>query len=235
MLAEVKKYVENHDIKGLRYIFVDCLDVDPTFEKYKTDYEYCKSVDGMFDSHQELTGLTADESRWTMQYWERLKLDLMKNFSEKRFEHMVKVAKVVYADKVARLLNERKEKAVSPKQEPAPTVSQTEHHMPTEPVSVEKAPKPKFVSEAELQEKRIAERKRELETEYQRVEAEEEAKKAKREAARREALDKQNNANSSNDRNGDDSSKKVMGIVLAIVAIVVIVLIILVLHGHNPL
>lgn len=33
MLAEVRKCADNHDIKGLRYIFVDALDVDPTFDK----------------------------------------------------------------------------------------------------------------------------------------------------------------------------------------------------------
>ena len=52
MLAEVKKCADRRDIKGLRYIFVDCLDVDPTFEKYKVDYEYCKKIPGMFDAHQ---------------------------------------------------------------------------------------------------------------------------------------------------------------------------------------
>ncbi len=27
MLAEVKRCAESHDIKGLRYIFVDCLEI----------------------------------------------------------------------------------------------------------------------------------------------------------------------------------------------------------------
>ena len=44
MLTEVKKCIESNDIKGLHYIFVDSLDVDPTFEKYKSDYEYCKKI-----------------------------------------------------------------------------------------------------------------------------------------------------------------------------------------------
>ena len=64
MLAEVKKCADRRDIKGLRYIFVDCLDVDPTFEKYKVDYEYCKKIPGMFDAHQELNELVENEKLW---------------------------------------------------------------------------------------------------------------------------------------------------------------------------
>ena len=112
MLAEVRKCADNHDIKGLRYIFVDALDVDPTFDTYREDYEYCKTIPGMFDEHVNISPVVSDKSRWTTEYWEQLKLDLMKNFSEKRFEHMRLVAQVVYADKVSRLMTDRK-KAVS--------------------------------------------------------------------------------------------------------------------------
>ncbi len=34
MHEEVKKYAENHDIKGLRYILLDSLDVDPRSEEH---------------------------------------------------------------------------------------------------------------------------------------------------------------------------------------------------------
>lgn len=55
MSNEVKKRVDNKDIRGLQYVFADCLDVDPTFEKYKEDFEYCrKMLPEMFESHREL-------------------------------------------------------------------------------------------------------------------------------------------------------------------------------------
>ena len=57
MLSGVKKCAESGDIKGLHYIFVDCLDVDPTFEKYKSDYDYCKNISGFLEPYQELTSL----------------------------------------------------------------------------------------------------------------------------------------------------------------------------------
>ncbi|OUQ52529.1 hypothetical protein [Lachnoclostridium sp. An118] len=109
MLTEIRKCVDANDIKGLRYIFVDCLDVDPTFEKYKPDYEYCTNMDGLFESYRELTPLSLDKAAWDMNYWEQLKLDLMKNFSRKRFEHMREVAKVVYAEKIGKLFREREQ------------------------------------------------------------------------------------------------------------------------------
>ena len=110
MHKQVKEYLGKGDIRGLRYVFLDSLDVDPTFEDYQEDYDNCKKVSGFFDEHQELTPV-ADRSQWNNDYWQRLKRDLEKNFSRKRFEHMKAVAKVVYADKAARLLNERKKKA----------------------------------------------------------------------------------------------------------------------------
>lgn len=213
MLAEVKKCVENHDIKGLRYIFVDCLDVDPTFEKYRADYEYCKSIGGMFDNYQELTGLTADERNWTTQYWEQLKLDLMKNFSEKRFEHMVKVAKVVYADKIARLLCERSlsQKAAAPQ-----AVSQ----VPVRQISSDGISKP--VSDAELQEKMLAEKKRKLEEENRRIEAQQRAQKERIDAARDAEMNKYNT------QKEEPVIKKVMGIVAAVARVVLVVFVVLV-------
>lgn len=110
MHKQVKEYLGKGDIRGLRYVFLDSLDVDPTFEDYQEDYDNCKKVSGFFDEHQKLTPV-ADRSQWNNDYWQRLKRDLEKNFSRERFEHMKAVAKVVYADKAARLLNERKKKA----------------------------------------------------------------------------------------------------------------------------
>jgi hypothetical protein len=229
MLAEVKRCAESHDIKGLRYIFVDCLDVDPTFEKYKADYEYCKSLPGMFDVHQELNGLIMDESRWTKAYWEQLKFDLMKNFSEKRFEHMVHVARIVYADKIVRLLNERdsygeskkeinrsgiKPTSVSndPKRESDAELREKQPERESDAELREKQPEresdaelrekqPKKESDAELQERRLAQRRRELEEENRRIEADLAAQRARIEEARRAEAEKQIRQNRQNNRN----------------------------------
>lgn len=107
MHTEVKKCVADNDIKGLRYIFADALDVDQTFEKYKEDYAYCKTINGFFEPFIECTRLSFDKNQWNRKYWNQLKMDILKNFSEKRYEHMIQVAQIVYAEKIQRLQKER--------------------------------------------------------------------------------------------------------------------------------
>ena len=107
MHKEVRKCVADNDIKGLRYIFADALDVDPTFEKYKEDYAYCKTINGFFEPFIECTRLSFDKNQWNRKYWNQLKMDILKNFSEKRYEHMIQVAQIVYAEKIQRLQKER--------------------------------------------------------------------------------------------------------------------------------
>lgn len=217
MLAEVKKCAENHDIKGLRYIFVDSLDVDPTFEKYKEDFEYCKSIPGMFDGHQALSGILTDERKWTISYWEQLKIDLMKNFSQKRFEHMIEVAKVVYADKIARLRKERAERRkrelVKEGAEPKPSNQSTGRNS----VSTGKSPK---AAQDELIERRM----RELAESEAKKKAQIEAKQKAQIEARRKSVNEQR------ERNGGAGSKKALGIALIVVIIVVVALVVMALQ-----
>ena len=120
MIAGVKKCMDEGDITGLRYIFLDSLDVDPTFEKYKEDYEVCRHLDGMFEPYIELTPLSLLRSDWNMDYWVKIKFDQKKNFSEKRFGHIIEVAKVVNAEKVERLLAERKKSVLVPPKRQSP-------------------------------------------------------------------------------------------------------------------
>ena len=110
MLAALKECRDKQDFIGMRYIFLDSLDVDPTFEKYQEDYELCKRMSGLFEKHVELHEFILDKKRWTKNYWNQLKSDLKKNFSQERFEHMIEVAQVVYEDKVKRLLEEREQR-----------------------------------------------------------------------------------------------------------------------------
>lgn len=102
MHKNVNEHAELGDIKWLRYFFRDSLDIDPTFEEYEEDYECAREVSGMIVPYQELTPLTDDQSRWDIDYWIKLKRDLMENFSVKRLEHMKKVARVIHADKLVR-------------------------------------------------------------------------------------------------------------------------------------
>ena len=46
MTESIKQWADAGNIKELRYVFLDALDVDPTFEKYVQDWNYCKKVPG---------------------------------------------------------------------------------------------------------------------------------------------------------------------------------------------
>lgn len=107
MNTEIKKYADSGDIKSLKYIFVDSLDVDPTFVQYEEEYNYCKSVPGLLEAHVELTPLKTDKADWNEEYWTSLKMDLVKNFSDRRMNHMREVAQIFLADKIQRILAER--------------------------------------------------------------------------------------------------------------------------------
>lgn len=214
MLVEVKKCADMNDIKGLRYIFIDSLDVDPTFEKYGQDYNYCKGLSGFFDSYEEITRLRQNSAEWDASYWNQIKRDLVKNFSQIRFEHMIQVAKVVYSDKVERLVSERAAKK-------AKIETQVESVIPT-PASIEnttKAPKRTVVSERpEYQMSNNVQKEIE---EGQRLFEESERKKA--EIARKRAeSEKMQMAEQE-----QEQPKKWLGIAL-IVAVIIVVLILII-------
>lgn len=107
MHNDIKKFADNGNLQRLKYVFVDCLDVDPTFEKYKEDYEYAKKVPGLIEQYVELTPFRYSSDSWDEDYWVSLKKDLAKNFSDERLKHMKEVVKVVHADKLKRVLEER--------------------------------------------------------------------------------------------------------------------------------
>lgn len=214
MLEEVKKCIDRDDIQGLRYIFADALDVDPTFERYREDYNYCKGINNFFEANVEKTPLRQESSRWDRQYYEQLKIELMKNFSEVRFEHMIKVAKVVYADKAARLLSERQKREQQNINKPDIKSSTLEKN-----INMSQS----ALHDEELQEKKLAEMRKQLEHENQEAERKIKEQKALVEAKKRQNI----NVNKTNSNNtADNSLKKVVGAVLAVIVLVVIILLI---------
>lgn len=210
MNTEIKKYADSGDIKSLKYIFVDSLDVDPTFVRYEEEYNYCKSIPGLLEPHIELTPFRENQADWNEAYWTSLKMDLIKNFSDKRMSHMRDVAQVFLADKVQRILAERAvgnaiQQNIAPK---APKVAE------------KAAPS---VSNAELQARQLEEERRKLDAEYKAAQERETKKWEDREAQKRSMCASQKESN---------VSKKAIGIAIAAVAVAVIL--ILLLRRCNP-
>ena len=241
MIAGIKKCIDEGDIKGLRYIFLDSLDIDPTFEKYKDDYAVCKKLDGLFEPYTELTPLFMNHAEWDMDYWGKLKYDLKRNFSEKRFEHMIEVAKIIYSEKVERLLAERsakeskierdskvKEPLQSAQQQSQPVKTQTEHSVQSQPdahgrVIVQDSDINNDGKISEAEKIRINESKRSIELHNQKIEQERLENERKR-AERAKEIERQNNLEES-----QAQSKKAMGIVWVVAIAIVIVVVVLLL------
>ena len=228
---EVKKCADNGDIRGLRYIFHSCLDVDPTFKGYERAYEDYKNTPGLFVDHTNENLMKLKENNvdgsWNLEYWNQLKKDLLENFSQKRFEHMREVAKVVYKDKICRI----EEKRHQPDKTHVTTVEekkQNEGSMGAALKFNEHSEAQRLINEQIERERRdIAAEKelerlkqKELEENNARVEKEEQQK----EAERRKRMQSYNDEIQGS---GGGERKKVMGVVLAIVAVMIIVFMII--------
>lgn len=167
MNTDIKKYADSGDIKSLKYIFVDSLDVDPTFVRYEEEYNYCKSIPGLLESHVELTPFKADKDDWNEEYWTSLKMDLIKNFSDRRMTHMREVAQVFLADKIQRILSERAsrvsvQKTPATEGKPVPVSVEESAHVVSK---VTESVKQTHVSRAAEQDRQLEEEKRKLEAE----------------------------------------------------------------------
>lgn len=127
MNMKVKEYADSGDTKSLTYVFLDSLDVDPTFESYREEFEYCRNVPGLWSEYEELTPLTSDQSRWTLDYWTELKKDLKKNFSMTRFEHMRSVSGVLFADKIKRINSESRTASAPVENQPSAASQMTNY------------------------------------------------------------------------------------------------------------
>ena len=106
--------LNTYSVKRLKYIFVDSLDVDPTNVKYKTFYDIAKKR-GLLEPHEELTPFYSDSQLEKMpqreldEYWIKIKKDYLNNPSDERMQNMIRIAKILYKEKIQKLLKQRKE------------------------------------------------------------------------------------------------------------------------------
>lgn len=228
MDIETKKLVDKRDFRALKYLFVDALDVDPTFARFEEDYRYCRQfVPELWEPYQELTPLRSDPKEWDEDYWVRLKVDLAKNFSDERLAHMRKVAMVVLAEKVRRIQAERAARETTANSTPQTAV----------PVAAEKPSagtpqdvsdkKPQMTAEPELskaekEQRRLKEKERQLAEENRKHEEACAAAARKREAEKERLRQEREKT----------SSKKGIWIVVAAVAVAVVI--VLLITQSNP-
>lgn len=218
----IKGHADRGDREALKYVFVDALDVDPTFARYEDGYNYCKSIPGLLENHIELTPFIYDSTQWNEVYWTRLRRDLEKNFSDRRMSHMKDVAQVFLAEKIHRIQAERAvtqpgNPVVNPVQ---PSSSPTKRVEPQAPIpSLSKAEEEQI--KLEQARKRLAEE--EAEKEKQRKL---EAYRKQQQQQREQELRKQQE---------EATSKKMKGVALVVSIVVAVIALLLILVQCNPL
>lgn len=209
MLAGVRECLDNNDVIGLRYIFVDSLDVDPTFETYEDDYEVCCRRDGFFEPHAEMTPFCS-HSGWDMDYWDQIKIDLSNNFSKTRFEHMIEVAKVVYADKIVRL---RQERSAETRTATKPTIAAAPPAAPSPMPVVSSAPRSDH--EEEQAARKLAEKQCHLKDEKRKFKAQWQTDEVR--------CNVQKQQQNSSHPTGEPNSKNWLGVAVGVTVVVAIV------------
>lgn len=216
MDTQIKKYADARDLKSLKYIFVDALDVDPTFVRYEEEYNYCKDIPGLLEPYTELTPFIQDKAYWNEKYWASLKMDLLKNFSDRRMMHMKDVAQVFLAEKVQRILSERNAAAVHSVRATPSSANEAKPESVT--TSISNTPN---ISRAEQEQRELHEAKKKLDEENRRIEAERQAK-ARQLEQQRKLHQKQAQSIPTG-----SSSKKAIGIAVAAVVVAAVILILL--------
>lgn len=221
MDTKIKQYADSHDIQSLKYIFVDALDIDPTFCSYEEEYRYCQSVPGLLEPHMELTPFQDNPSTWDESYWSILKTDLLKNFSNKRMSHMREVAQVVLADKVQRIRAERTAKGYATKL-PDQKIGTVQRQAST---SHSKEPQ-KQTARSALSPQQQAQRAQ-IEAEKRKLEEANKAHKEKMASQAREREARKDQYRTESAVYKDQSLKKALGIAVAAVAVAVTVYLLL--------
>ncbi len=219
----VKSYVDSDDLKSLKYVFVGCLDADPTFEDYKEDFEYCRNLPGLIETHVDLTPFCEDLKEWDEDYWIALKKDLLKNFSVERLEHMQKVARVFYKEKIRKIQDERRIQICQKKEDMGvPIVKLQEDHLqnPMEPTEESQQEflldSKNVISKSKREQRELEEARKQLEHDNQQIE------KIRKQAEQQRNREKDNGNTSAN-----ITGKKVIGAVLIVVSIILLIMLIL--------
>lgn len=84
--------VAANDIKGIRIMMKDSLLVDPTFREFDEMSRLAAAVPGLYDAHDGRS-LEEEPSAWDDSYMDKLMVQVIRNFSHERLNHLKKVVR----------------------------------------------------------------------------------------------------------------------------------------------
>ena len=87
-----RRAVSMGDLRGIRIMMKDSLLVDLTFEEFKEMDDIARGVSGLYEAHDG-RDLDDNTSAWNDNYMNKLMVQVVGNFSERRVEHLKKVVR----------------------------------------------------------------------------------------------------------------------------------------------
>lgn len=80
------------DVRGIRIMMKDSLLGDPTFIEFNDMSNLARNVSGLYDEHDGRE-LISDRSVWNDDYMNKLMVQVIRNFSHERLDHLKEVVK----------------------------------------------------------------------------------------------------------------------------------------------
>lgn len=89
---EFKEAVDNGKVLRVHIMLADSMILDPTFRYLNTELKYASKMTGLFDKHDG-EKFEEDPYKWDNDYLNTIMVQLKRNFSRERLEHVKKVVK----------------------------------------------------------------------------------------------------------------------------------------------
>lgn len=90
-----REAVENGNMIGIRIMLKDSLLVDPSFKEFAEMECLVSQISNFYDIHDGRE-LIIDESMWDNNYMDKLMVQVVRNFSHERVEHLKKVVRKLH-------------------------------------------------------------------------------------------------------------------------------------------
>jgi hypothetical protein len=95
----INNAISKGDIKSIRIMMKNSLLVDPTFVEFKEMEKLTQNVSGLYDAHDGRE-LNDDKSAWNDDYMNKLMVQVIRNFSHERLDHLKEVVKYLRPTRV---------------------------------------------------------------------------------------------------------------------------------------
>lgn len=104
-----KQDIDKRDLLSVRITIKDTIKSDPTFKQFDKLCDYTKKQGVNIYQEYDRNEFEKDISKWNNDYLDRQCVELVRNFSKERIEHLREVCQVVYKERIEKLQSTNKE------------------------------------------------------------------------------------------------------------------------------